>query len=337
MDDMLILSLDEVRDFGQRVLARLGLSQRQIGPVVETIVAGERDECGAHGIYRLLNCAQTISAGKVELNAEPTLHDMAPGLARVDGGRGYAQLAFEIGRPVLIEKARHCGIAALGLNNCVHFAALWPEVESLACEGLVAFAFTPNHAWVAPTGGIKPLFGTNPIAFGWPRPGEHPFVFDFATSAAARGDLELHRRADKPIPSGWAVDAEGQPTTNAAAAMAGAMLTFGGHKGSALAAMIELIAGPLIGDMTSVESLADDEGTLSSPRGGELIIAIDPARFLGNHAAEHLARAEQVFDGILSQGARLPSQRRYQARARSLAHGVKISRKLHSDIAAYLE
>lgn len=337
MTDTITLSLDEVRDFGRRVLTRLGLSERQIGPVVETIVAGERDECGAHGIYRLLNCAQTISAGKVALNAAPVLHDTAPALVRVDGDQGYAQLAFETGRPVLIEKARRCGIAALGLNNCVHFAALWPEVEELARAGLVAFAFTPSHAWVAPAGGVSPLFGTNPIAFGWPRPGEHPFVFDFATSAVARGEIELHRRAGKPIPLGWALDPDGQPTTDAAAAMAGSMLTFGGHKGSALSAMIELIAGPLIGDMTSAESLADDEGTKSSPRGGELIIAIDPAGFLGAAAVDHLARAEQVFEGIVGQGARLPSQRRYDARARSLAQGVTVSRKLYDDIAAYLD
>lgn len=196
---------------------------------------------------------------------------------------------------------------------------------------------TPSHAWVAPAGGTRPLFGTNPIAFAWPRPAADPFVFDFATSAVARGEIELHRRAGKPIPLGWGVDPEGQPTTDAAAALAGAMLTFGGHKGSALSAMVELIAGPLIGDMTSAESLADDEGTRSSPRGGELIIAIDPAGFLGAATAEHLARAERIFDGILGQGARLPSRRRYEARARSLANGVTVSRKLYDDIANYLD
>jgi len=337
MTDTIALSLDEVRDFARRVLVRLGLSERQTAAVIETIVAGERDECGAHGIYRLLNCAQTISAGKVAVDAAPVLHDMAPALARVDGDRGYAQYAFEIGKPALIAKARACGIAALGLNNCVHFAALWPEVEALAREGLVAFAFTPSHAWVAPAGGTSPLFGTNPLAFGWPRPGEHPFVFDFATSAVARGEIELHRRAGKTIPLGWALDPEGQPTTDPAAGLAGAMLTFGGHKGSALSAMIELIAGPLIGDMTSAESLADDEGTRSSPRGGELIIAINPAGFLGASAEDNIARAEQVFDAIVGQGARLPSQRRYDARARSIAHGVKVSRTLYEDIAAYLD
>lgn len=335
-DEKIHLSLAEIRDFSKRVLAHLGLSDRQIGPVAETIVAGERDECGSHGIYRLLNCAQTIRAGKVNLCAEPTVHDTAPALVRVDGDGGYAQLAFEVGAPILTEKARRCGIAALGLNNCVHFAALWPEVESLASKGLVAFAFTPSHAWVTPAGGNKPLFGTNPIAFGWPRPGEHPFVFDFATSAVARGEIELRRRSNRPIPLGWALDPDGKPTTDAVAAMAGSMQTFGGHKGSALSAMVELIAGPLIGDMTSAESLVVDGGTFSSPKGGELVIAIDPKGFLGAAAAEHLARAEQLFEGITSQGARLPSQRRFDARARSLAHGVRVSKKLHDDISAYL-
>jgi LDH2 family malate/lactate/ureidoglycolate dehydrogenase len=110
------------------------------------------------------------------------------------------------------------------------------------------------------------------------------------------------------------------------------MLPFGGHKGSALAAMIELIAGPLIGDMTSMESLAYDDGANAAPYGGELVIAIDPAGFLGTAAAEHLARAEQVFEGIVSQGARLPSLRRYEARRRSQREGVHVDRALLDEI-----
>lgn len=336
MNDKIALSLNEVRELAHAVLAHHGLSQRQSEAVAEAVVAGERDACGPHGIYRLLDCARTIKAGKVALDAEPVAHDVAPAMVRVDGCGGFAQLAFNVGRPLLVEKARRSGIAALGLNNCVHFAALWPEVEALARDGFVAFAFTPSHAWVTPAGGTKPLFGTNPIAFGWPRPGPYPFVFDFATSAVARGEIELHRRSGKPIPLGWGLDPAGRPTTDAAEAMAGSMLTFGGHKGSALAMMVELIAGPLIGDMTSAESLAADDGTKSSPQGGELILAIDPAGFLGAAAAEHLLRAEQLFDGITAQGARLPSQRRYEAREQSLANGVRVPRKLLEDIRALL-
>lgn len=335
--DTVALSLDEVAALSRAVLTRHGLAPDHVEAVTETIVAGERDECAAHGVYRLLNCINTLKTGKVSPDARPILHDVAPALLRVDAAGGFAQLAFQQGVSTLITKSKTSGIAALAINNCVHFAALWPEVETVVAAGLVAFAFTPSHAWVAPAGGRQPLFGTNPIAFGWPRPGPFPYVFDFATSAVARGEIELHRRAGKPIPEGWGVDGEGRPTTDAATALAGAMLTFGGHKGSALSTMIELIAGPLIGDMTSAESLAFDAGAGSSPFGGELIIAIDPAGFLGTAAADHLARAEAVFDGITGQGARLPSQRRYEGRVRSLANGVRIPRALHDDIVKLLD
>lgn len=235
---------------------------------------------------------------------------------------------------MLIEKAKAHGIAALALNNVVHFAALWPEVEELADAGLVALAFTPSHAWVAPAGGAEPVFGTNPIAFGWPRPDGPPFVFDFATSMVARGEIELHRRAGKRVPDDWGVDSEGNVTTDPAAILSGAMRTFGGHKGSALAVMVELLAGPLIGDRTSRESIAWDAGRGGSPLGGELIIAIDPRGFLGDLLPEHQARAEAMFDAITGQGARLPSARRYAARAVSLAHGVTIPADLYRDVMA---
>ena len=139
------------------------------------------------------------------------------------------------------------------------------------------------------------------------------------------------------VPEGWGVDTEGQPTSSARAALDGAMLTFGGHKGSALSTMIELMAGPLIGDLTSAESLAYDAGSKSSPYHGELIIALDPRRFLGDSTEQHLARAEVLFESIQGQGARLPSQRRYEARALSLVEGVEIPEGLYNDLKALLE
>lgn len=151
----------------------------------------------------MLGCIATLKAGKVSADAEPELHDIAPGLLRVDAHGAFSQCAFRLGLPHLLEKARSQGIAAMAVNRCVHFSALWVEVEALTEAGLVALATTPSHAWVAPAGGRKPIFGTNPIAFGWPRPDGPPFVFDFATSAVARGEIQLHERAGKPIPLGW--------------------------------------------------------------------------------------------------------------------------------------
>ncbi|MFB4369304.1 MULTISPECIES: Ldh family oxidoreductase [unclassified Pseudomonas] len=333
---MIRLTLDEARTLSLSILRHAGFSEAQAQAVTATVVAGERDGCASHGLYRVLGCVSSLKAGKVVADAEPEVIDQAPSIVRVDARGGFSQLAFQAGLPVLADKARANGIAALAINRCVHFSALWVEIEQLTELGLVALACNPSHAWVAPAGGSKPIFGTNPIAFGWPRAGKQPFIFDFATSAIARGDIELHRRAGKPNPEGWGIDADGQPSTSAEAVMSGAMLTFGGHKGSALAAMVELIAGPLIGDLTSAESLAYDAGSKSSPYHGELIIALDPQRFLGAAADEHLARAEVLFDGIEGQGARLPSQRRYDARDRSLSEGVQLPQALYDDLNALL-
>lgn len=334
---MIRLSLDEVRDLACRVLRKHGFDEAHTAALADTLVAGQRDECASHGIYRLLGLIATLRAGKVVPNAVPKVFDQAPAIVKVDAGGAFSPLAFRTGLPVLADKARNCGIAAMAINRCVHFSALWVELEAITELGLVGLACNPSHAWVAPAGGARPVFGTNPFAFGWPREGQHPFVFDFATSAIARGEIELHRRAGKPIPVGWGVDAEGQPSTDPNVVLdQGAMLTFGGHKGAALAAMVELIAGPLIGDLTSEESLDFDAGSKSLPYHGELIIALDPARFLGDAAKSELARAENLFTAMQQDGARLPSQRRYEARARSDANGVTLPATLHADVLALL-
>jgi delta1-piperideine-2-carboxylate reductase len=336
MDNAVNLTLAELSELSNRVLTANGMAADHAQAIAEVIVAGQRDECQSHGIYRLIVCVNTLRNGKVVRDAKPELIDVSPALVRVDAKFGYSQLAFQMGSKVLVQKARQVGMAALSINNCYHFSALWPEAEYLAGEGLAALAMTPSHSWVAPAGGTKPLFGTNPIAFGWPRPGRFPYVFDFATSAIARGDIELHRRAGKAIPLDWAVDANGQPTDDPTAAMRGAMMTFGGHKGSALSAMVELLAGPLIGDLTSAESMVFDQGVGATPCHGELILAFNPAMFSIDNSHDDLQRAEALFNGIVDQGARLPSQRRFDARLRSEANGVEVPRQLLADVLALI-
>lgn len=335
MSETITITLDEAYHLAAETFIRLGLSDAHAKANARLLQNCQRDECHSHGLYRVLSCAQTIKTGAVVLDAVPEVEDRAGGIVAVDAKGGYSLLAFEEGLPLLVEKTRKLGIAVMAINNCVHYSALWPEVEMLAKEGLVSLTMVPSHAWVAPAGGKLGVFGTNPIAFGWPRVNNYPFIFDFATSAAARGEIELHRRAGKAIPLGWAVDKEGEPTTDAETAMQGAMLTFGGYKGSALSAMVELLAGPLIGDMLSLESQAWDNGRGATPRHGEIVIALNPESFLGAAMAEHMARAEIMFSAITDQGARLPSQRRYEARERSLANGsVTIPKQLYDDICA---
>ncbi|HDT2075379.1 MULTISPECIES: Ldh family oxidoreductase [Enterobacter] len=335
--EMVNLSLTEAYALAFNVLRGNGFSEAHAAAVAKNVTHGERDGCASHGLWRLLGIVETLRKGKVSPDAEPAIADTAPAIVKADAGGAFSLLAFERALPLLIEKARHGGIAALAINRCVHFSALFADVEPLTEAGLVALATTPSHAWVAPAGGTQPLFGTNPIAFGWPRGDKPPFIFDMATSAAARGEIQLHQRAGKPVPEGWGIDAQGKPTTDAQAILDGAMLTFGGHKGSVLAAMVELLAGPLIGDMTSAESLAWDEGAGGLPYGGELILALDPTRFLGNDAAAHLARAETLFSGMTQQGARLPGERRYHSRERANRNGLEITLTLFNDISELLK
>lgn len=319
------MPVDALARLVESIFVRAGVSAVQAGPLARVITAGERDACKSHGIYRIAGCLRTVKGGKADPSAVPTLADDGSAFIRTNAGGGFSNAAFELGVPVLVERARAQGLAALVINDCVHFAALWPEIEALTAQGLAALAMCPSYAAVAPAGGSQPLFGTNPFAFGWPRPGGDPYVFDFATSVIARGDIELYQRAGKPLPDGWAIDADGAPTTDPDAALSGALLPFGGHKGSAIATMIELLAGPMIGDLTSPEAL-DVLGTMRlAPRHGELILAFDPLRFAAGRGTDPFARAEVLFAAILGQGARLPSQRRYVARAASLAAGIPLT------------
>lgn len=328
------MTVEEIAAFAGAVLTEAGLSSAQASAVAAFLAAAERDDCPSHGLFRLLGMLRTIDAGKVELGAAPTVEEPRPGIIAVDAQFGFSPLAFSVGRPLLEARARENGLAALVVRNCFHFTALWAEVEPLAASGLAALAMTPSHAWVTPAGGRRPVLGTNPIAFGFPRQDRPPFVFDFATSAVARGEIELHRRAGRPVPQDWGVDAEGRPTTDPAAILAGAMNTFGGHKGAALSIMVELLAAALIGDLTSMESLAVDDGAGGAPLHGEIVIAFDPAGFAGADGPGPQERAEKLFGAISGQGLRLPSDRRYAARTRALRGGVTIRQSLLDDIAA---
>lgn len=325
MSDTTILTLDDLTHQVTAIFTGAGFSVIQATSLARVIVAGERDGCKSHGIYRIEGCLRTLKAGKVAADAVPGITHDASAILRVDAKGGFANAAFDAGLPVLADLTRQHGLAAMVITDCTHFSALWPEVEAITAYGLAGLAMCPSYATVAPHGGTQALLGTNPLAFGWPRPGQDPYVFDFATSVAARGEVELHRRAGTPLPEGWALDAAGAPTTDPSAALAGAMLPFGAHKGSAISTMIELLAGAMIGDLTSPEALEFLGTTTLAPRHGELILALDPQRFAAPRGTDPFARAEMLLGAIAAQGARLPSQRRYAARRVALAQGVTLT------------
>jgi delta1-piperideine-2-carboxylate reductase len=332
-----VISLTQVHDIATRILRAHDVSAEQARAVADTVTAAERDECKSHGLFRIPGYLKSVTSGKVDGQAVPKIHDVRPGVVHVDAKMGFAPLALEVGAEPLAQKARAQGIAALAITDCHHFAALWPETERLAEQGLVAFAFTGSNSFVAPAGGTMPLFGTNPMAFAWPRENAPPVVFDQASSASARGEIQLHLRDGHSIPHGWAIDAQGHPTNDPGAALKGAQLPFGGYKGGAIALMVELLAGALIGDLLSFETSARDNGDGGPPTGGEFMIAIDPAATRVGAGGSAAAHAESLFARILDQdGTRLPSDRRYSARARTATTGVSVARVLHDELQALL-
>ncbi|WP_353474360.1 Ldh family oxidoreductase [Salipiger sp. H15] len=325
MAEQHIISVDGLMTRVQAIFEKSGLSRDNAHAVAHVIVAGERDHCKSHGIYRIEGCLRVLAAGKVSPDAVPQVHDAGKAVIEVDAGGGFANPAFDAAKDALVARARETGLAALVIRDCLHFSALWHDVEALAEEGLASLSMCPSYSFVAPAGGKEPLLGTNPIAFGWPRPGPHPYVFDFATSVAARGEIELHRRAGTPIPEGWAVDKDGNPTTDPDAALAGAMLTFGAHKGSAISTMVELLAGAMLGEFMSKEALDFMGGGGLLPRHGALVLALDPQTFAARSGRDPIAEGEKLLTAISGQGARLPSERRFTARAKALTDGIALS------------
>lgn len=322
------MSLEEAHALAMRCLTRHGADAENARAVADIVIAAERDLCHSHGLFRVPGYVASLVSGKVNGAARPVISDLAPSVVKVAGDGGFAPLALEAGRAPLIERAKANGVAALALNDIYHFAALWPETEALAEQGLVAFAFTAAFPYVVAPGGRTPIFGTNPMAFAWPRPGKDPMVFDQASSTMARGEIMIAARDGHSVPLGAGIDSNGKDTTDPKAILdGGAQLAFGGYKGAALAMMVELLVGALIGDKLSFESEAVDVGDGGPPVGGELIIALDPARF--GDPDGFAAHAELLFGRMLAdQGVRLPGDRRHKAREVTAKEGIKVAASL---------
>lgn len=330
-DDMttpptLRIPLPDILATATRALELAGCDEANACATAQVMAAAERDGCPAHGLFRLAGYLASLRSGKADGRAMPTTEALAPAVIRIDGHGGLAPLAMSVARETIAPLARAQGIAAAAITNVHHFSALWTDIETLVEGGLAAFCFTSYLPVVAPAGAKKPFFGTNPMAFGWPRPGG-AFIFDQASAATARGDIQIAARDGVMAPPNAGIGPDGAPTRDPHAILTGAQLPFGGHKGSALALMIELLAGPLLGQPYSAEAARADNNDGGPPRGGVLLIALDPARFGAPQSFS--AHGEQFFAELCGlDGVRLPGNRRLEARAQSLAHGVAIDAAL---------
>lgn len=319
------LSYVELTDLLQRVFIRHGTSALVAQALAENCASAERDGAHSHGVFRIPGYVSTLASGWVDGQAQPIVEDVASGFVRVDAANGFAQPALAAARGLLVEKTRSAGIAVLAIRNSHHFAALWPDVEPFADEGFVALSMVNSMTCVVPHGADRPLFGTNPIAFAAPRAGDAPLVFDLATSAIAHGDVQIAARKGERLPFGIGVDGLGQPTQDPKAILeGGALLPFGGHKGSALSMMVELLAAALTGGNFSFEFDWSQHPGARTPWTGQLVILIDPDKSAGQPFAERSRELVRQMHGVGLK--RLPGDRRHRQRQISLEQGILIAR-----------
>jgi delta1-piperideine-2-carboxylate reductase len=307
------LKLDEIFDLAKKTLSANSCDDETASILADLIMKAERDGSLSHGLFRLPAYVSGLKSGKINGKARPEVKKISPSVIKVLGNNCLAPMVLNKGLPELIKTAKENGVAVLAINNSHHMAAMWPETEAVAEEGLVAFACTSYKPAVAPAGAIKPLFGTNPISFAWPRPGKTPVVFDMATASMAMGEVQVAKREGHKVPLGTGLTKDGKDTTDPAEiADGGVLLPFGGYKGSGIAMMVELLAGALVGDNFSFETSAKDNNDGGPPSGGEFILAISPEKISGSGWDRH---ADEFFNKMKSfEGVRLPGERRHKNR-----------------------
>ena len=307
------LKLDEIFDLAKKTLLANGCDDETASILAELIMKAERDGSLSHGLFRLPAYVSGLKSGKINGKARPEVKKISPSVIKVLGNNCLAPMVLNKGLPELIKTAKENGVAVLAINNSHHMAAMWPETETVAEAGLVAFACTSYKPAVAPAGAIKPLFGTNPISFAWPRPGKTPVVFDMATASMAMGEVQVAKREGHKVPLGTGLTKEGKETTDPGKiADGGVLLPFGGYKGSGIAMMVELLAGALVGDNFSFATASKDNNDGGPPSGGEFILAISPDKISSSGWDRH---ADEFFKKMSSmEGVRLPGERRHKNR-----------------------
>lgn len=325
------LSADEASALVVETLMRCRTSKASAEAVARALVGAELADQPGHGLRRLAAYAAQARSGKVDGMAVPTAQATRPGALAVDAAQGFAFPAIELALEHLPGMARAQGIAIAGIRRSHHCGVAGLTVETLADAGLVALMVANAPAAMAPWGGRQPLFGTDPIAFAAPMEGGQPVVVDISLSKVARGKIMAAAQKGQPIPEGWALDADGQPTTSADAALAGTMIAMGDAKGIALAIMVEMLSAGLTGANYGFEATSYFDADGAPPGTGQTIIAIDPTAF-GPGAGGRFA----LLAGLIEEtdGARLPGRRRQAIRQERREQGIEVDDALMKQIGA---
>ena len=326
------LTLEEAQALVAGALQGAGASADMAQSTARALVLAEAQGLSSHGLGRVNQYLTHLANGRADGVAQAAVLRRKGGALLVDAGQGLAFPACELAVREAVSAAREHGVAFAGVMRSHHCGVVVDHLRPVAQAGMVGLGFANSPAAMPAAGGRHPIFGTNPVAAIFPRRGADPLMIDLSLSEVARGKLMVAAQQGRSIPEGWALDAEGRPTTDPQAGMHGSMLPIGAvssSKGTMLALVVELLVTAVIGAQFGIEasSFFTDEG--NRPGIGQAFIVIDPGALAGREA--FMDRVEVLVAEMLrDEGVRLPGARREALRQRAQAEGLEVADALVS-------
>ena len=318
-------------ELARTAMVKAGANSKMAEAAARHLVRAEEQGLPTHGMSRVPFYCSMLRKGRADGSAEPTMTSAKPGVCLIDNHDGLPYVSAALAVDQAIRRAQDNGIGFAGIRNSAHVGVLGIHLQPVAQAGLVGFAFTNSPAAIPAWGGKKPLFGTNPVAFAFPRNGKDPLVIDLALTTVVRGKIMMAMRKGERIPEGWALDRNGKPTTDPEEAInRGSLFPIGGVKGAMLALSFELICAALTGAAIGPEadSFFSEQGNV--PRIGQAFMAIDPGALAGMD--RYFERVETLIAAMQADPeVRLPGARRFSAE-KAARTGLEVSDELIAQI-----
>ena len=326
------LTIANAQELVVRILQAHKTSAENAQHVARALVAAEIDGQRGHGLSRLPSYAAQSESGKVDGFAMPVVLNRKKAAVRIDALNGFAYPAFDLAISELKSLVSDAGVAVASVFRSHHFGQAGYHAERLAEQGLVAIVFGNSPKAIAPWGGNRGVFGTNPIAFAAPRVNDIPLLIDLSLSKVARGKVMLAQQRGESIPDDWALDEHGLATTDPGEALKGTMLPMGGAKGAALVLMVEILAAGLSGANFGYEASSFFSADGAPPGVGQMILAFDPGFLSGG---SYFMRIEDLISEITQQeNVRLPGGKRIMLRKKAEQQGLLVPAKLIAELKA---
>jgi len=321
------VNVDELTALAKRALERAGAGAAMADATARALVAADAQGLASHGVSRVPQYAAHLRLGRVDGNAVPKVTRSKGGAVLVDAADGLAFPACALAVSEAIARASEHGVAFAGVTNSHHFGVAAAHLAPVAVADMVGLAFGNSPSAMPAWGGKRAIFGTNPIAAVFPRRNAQPLVIDLSLSEVARGKVMVAAREGKPIPLGWALDRDGNPTTDAKRALEGMMLPAGGVKGAMLALVVELLCCALTGAHMGFEADTFFVDAGNRPKIGQAFLVIDPGALAGPDVFDE--RIETLVKTMLRDpDVRLPGARRDARAAKAARDGIEVPQPL---------